>query len=72
LMEALRASLKRTAGGAGAARASETSHPEPAPHAEPARREPVRTAGGATKLGERKPPKRVQKKAVAKKASSSR
>jgi DNA end-binding protein Ku len=71
LMEALRASLKRTAGGAGAARASETSRAEPAP-LEPAPREPVRAAGGAAKLGERKPPKRVQKKAVAKKASSSR
>jgi DNA end-binding protein Ku len=65
LMEALRASLKRT--GAGPARA------EPAPRAETEAREPARAAsGGAAKLGERKPPKKVHKKAVAKKASGSR
>ena len=70
LMEALRASLKRT--GTGSARA-ETSRAEPTPRAEAtARAETARAAGSPTKLGERKPPKRVQKKTVAKKASSSR
>jgi DNA end-binding protein Ku len=71
LMEALRASLKRT--GTGSARA-ETARAEATPRAEasPARAETARVAGGPTKLGERKPPKRVQKKTVAKKASSSR
>ena len=66
LMEALRASLKRT--GAGPSRA------EPAPRAETEAREPARAASGsaAAKLGERKPPKKVHKKAVAKKASGSR
>jgi DNA end-binding protein Ku len=69
LMEALRASLKRTGG----ARA-ETQRAEAPPRAEtPARAaETPRAAAGANKLGERKPPKRVQKKAVAKKASGSR
>ena len=71
LMEALRASLKRT--GTGSARA-ETSRAEATPRAEATapRAETARAAGGPTKLGERKPPKRVQKKTVAKKASSSR
>jgi DNA end-binding protein Ku len=61
LMEALRASLKRT--GAAPAPARE-ERAEPAPRAA--------ANAGAAKLGERKPPKRVHKKAVAKKASGSR
>jgi DNA end-binding protein Ku len=70
LMEALRASLKRT--GTGSARA-EASRAEATPRAEAtARAETARASGSPTKLAERKPPKRVQKKTVAKKASSSR
>jgi DNA end-binding protein Ku len=73
LMEALRASLQRA--GTGPARAAAPARAEATPRAETAAREPARAAsggGGGAKLGERKPPKRVQKKAVAKKASGSR
>jgi DNA end-binding protein Ku len=75
LMEALRASLKRTGGArAEPARAEAAPRAEAAARAETPRAETAagRAAASAAKLGERKPPKRVQKKAVAKKASGGR